>query len=180
METSGVLARSRGDREARSADRTARASIADLYDAHAASLYRYLLALLGSEQDAEDALHDLYAKLARQNLAGIRDPRAYLFTSARRQAVQVMRERSRRAEQPDSVSWLDATATDPADCALALDLDRALGRLPAEQREVVYLHITEGLSFREIAAACRLPANTAASRHRLAIAKLRSLLEGGE
>jgi len=181
MESSRVLTGSHREEAERSGDRPARAAgIADLYDAHGAGLYRYLLAVLGSAQDAEDALHDVFAKLARHDLARIRDPQAYLFTAARRQAVQVLRERSRRRDHEDATSWLDVAVADPADRALALDLDRALGQLPAEQREVIYLHVTEGHSFPEIASACRIPLNTAASRYRLAIAKLRSLLEGGE
>jgi RNA polymerase sigma-70 factor (ECF subfamily) len=180
MERVQVLGGSRRKVAQQSTDRTAPASIEDLYDAHGGSLYRYLLAVLGSAQDAEDALQDVFAKLARHDVARIRDPQAYLFAAARRQAVQVLRERSRRREHDDADSWLDVAAADPADRALALDLDRALQRLPAEQREVVYLHVTEGLSFREIAAACGIPPNTAASRYRLALAKLRTLLEGGE
>lgn len=181
MESSGVFTGSHREAAERSGDRPARAAgIADLYDAHGGSLYRYLLAALGSAQDAEDALHDVFAKLARHDLARIRDPQAYLFTAARRQAVQVLRERGRRREHDDAASWLDVARADPADRALALDLARALGQLPAEQREVVYLHVTEGRSFREIAASCRIPLNTAASRYRLALAKLRTLLEGGE
>ncbi|MFB3881138.1 MAG: RNA polymerase sigma factor [Armatimonadota bacterium] len=163
-----------------SADRTAPATLASLYDLHSAGLYRYLLALLGSEADAEDALHDVFAKLARHDLGRIRDTQAYLFAAARRQGIQVLRDRGRRRDHEPEVSWLDLPAADPEDLALALDLDRALRRLPPEQREVICLHVAEGLSFREISAACRIPLNTAASRYRLAIARLRALLEGGD
>jgi RNA polymerase sigma-70 factor (ECF subfamily) len=48
--------------------------------------------------------------------------------------------------------------------------------LPAEQREVLLLHVWGDLTFREIAEILDLPANTVASRYRYALAKLRRVL----
>jgi RNA polymerase sigma-70 factor (ECF subfamily) len=56
-------------------------------------------------------------------------------------------------------------------------VSRALSRLPDDQREVVILKIYQGLSFSEIAAICGSSVNTAASRYRYALAKLRRHLE---
>ena len=51
-----------------------------------------------------------------------------------------------------------------------------MGELPPEQREVVHLKLWEGLTFEEIAAALEIPPNTAASRYRYGLDKLRELL----
>ncbi len=60
-------------------------------------------------------------------------------------------------------------------------VEDALRALPSEQREVVYLKVYEGLTFREIGERCGVGANTAASRYRYALEALRSVLEpGGE
>jgi len=48
-------------------------------------------------------------------------------------------------------------------------IDDALKRLPAEQREVVYLKVFEGMTFQEIADRCEISINTAGSRYRYAI-----------
>ena len=48
--------------------------------------------------------------------------------------------------------------------------------LPAAQREVVFLRHFAALSFREIGEVCHIPTFTAASRHRLAINRLKALL----
>ena len=48
-----------------------------------------------------------------------------------------------------------------------------LSRLPAEQREVIYLHDFADLSFREIGRVVGVPLFTAASRYRLGIGRLR-------
>jgi len=90
------------------------------------------------------------------------------------------RRRSDREAAAAQVSWLDAERCLAEDRALAIDLDRALCALSAEQREVVVLHITEGMTFREIAELCAIPPDTAASRYRLAIGKMRAILKGGE
>jgi RNA polymerase sigma-70 factor (ECF subfamily) len=55
-------------------------------------------------------------------------------------------------------------------------IESALARLPEEQRAVLVLKTWGGLTFPQIAAALEIPANTAASRYRYAVEKLRELL----
>ena len=52
----------------------------------------------------------------------------------------------------------------------------ALASLPEEQRAVIHLKIWENLTFARIAVVLDIPANTAASRYRYALEKLRGLL----
>jgi RNA polymerase sigma-70 factor (ECF subfamily) len=59
-------------------------------------------------------------------------------------------------------------------------LTRALTTLPAAQREVIALKIDGGLTFAEIAAVIGTSANTAASRYRYALEKLRAALATNE
>jgi RNA polymerase sigma-70 factor (ECF subfamily) len=156
-------------------------SLAAVYDAHAGALYRYLVSFLGDPEEAEDALQEVFLNLARRPERGhIRDLRPYLFRAAHNQAIMLMRRRSRHEEVPVALSWIDLEACKPADCELALDVDRALRQLPPEQRAVVALKMGEDLTFREIGQVLRIPKNTAASRYRLALARLRVLLEGDQ
>jgi RNA polymerase sigma-70 factor (ECF subfamily) len=55
-------------------------------------------------------------------------------------------------------------------------LEFALQKLPAEQREVVVLKLWQELTFEEISQICQIPVNTAASRYRYGLDKLRHLL----
>ena len=48
-------------------------------------------------------------------------------------------------------------------------------KLPADQREIVYLHYFEGLTFREIAEIMGISINTALGRMRYAIINLRKM-----
>lgn len=56
------------------------------------------------------------------------------------------------------------------------ELAAAVAALPAEQREVIALKIDGGLTFAEIAAVMHTSLNTAASRYRYALEKLRASL----
>ena len=54
----------------------------------------------------------------------------------------------------------------------------ALARLPEDQREVLALKTEGELTFEEIGLVLGIPANTAASRYRYALEKLRAALGG--
>ncbi len=56
-------------------------------------------------------------------------------------------------------------------------LSRALASLPEDQRAVIALKVDGGLTFERIATALNVSANTAASRYRYALEKLRAALE---
>jgi RNA polymerase sigma-70 factor (ECF subfamily) len=58
-----------------------------------------------------------------------------------------------------------------------LALERAIRELPAEQREVVHLHVFEGWTFQEVADASGESINTIASRYRYALVRLRDMLQ---
>jgi len=157
-------------------------NLAEAYDSYSAPLFRYLLAMLRCEPDAEDAMQELFCALARADLGRVRDLQAYLFEAARSQAMMVLRARRRSDREAGAaqVSCLDPERCLAEDRALAIDVDRAVCALPAEQREVVVLHLFEGFSFREMAELCGIPQNTAASRYRLALSRLREMLKGGD
>ena len=55
-------------------------------------------------------------------------------------------------------------------------MNAALGELPSEQRAVVHLKLWEGLTFEQIAESLGIPMNTAASRYRYGLDKLRQRL----
>ena len=59
-----------------------------LYDRLAGRLYRVAVSMLGSREDAEDAVQDVFISLVRSRtrLAEVRDLEAYLFASLRRAA----------------------------------------------------------------------------------------------
>lgn len=156
------------------------AALDELYDLAAADVYRLALWRTGSREDAEDVVQDVFVRVAEQahRLASIRIPRRWLLTVAHRRAVDVVRRRERRRADPvDDVPYLEATGGDPDAAVDAGRVSRIVHRLPAKQREVVLLRHFAGCTFSEIGDVTGVPTFTAASRHRLAMAKLRRELE---
>ena len=153
-----------------------------LYDAHAQALFSFLLNLTRNEADTRDLLQDLFIKLARQPdlLKDVRDERAFLIRLAHNAAIDLMRRRGTRDRHhelsgADSVD-LFAHANNPDEQAFRAALAGALAELPPDQRAVVHLKLWDGLTFEQIAEALNIPMNTAASRYRYGLDKLRERL----
>jgi len=154
-------------------------AFADLYDRFAGRLYRAALGMLGCREDAEDAVQEVFGAVlrSRQSLTTVQDLTAYLFTVLRRTAGRIAVQRNRRPVLSETAI---AEAAAPADSAWksgGLDghrLERALRTLPAEQREVIALKIDGELTFAQIGQVLGVSGNTAASRYRYGLEKLRT------
>ena len=153
----------------------------EIYDAHAGALYRYALSILGSREDAEDAVQDVFARIAREvsRLKRVRSLKAYLFTAARNSAYSRLRERQRRERDFDAVC-IEIGSADRGEQAESEALMSAFAELPVDQREVLTLKVFEQMSLREIARMTSASVNTVASRYRYGIARLRKALEADE
>jgi RNA polymerase sigma-70 factor (ECF subfamily) len=153
-----------------------------IYDEHAQALFGFLLNLTRDETDTRDLLQEIFVRLASKPdlLSGVRQPRAFLFRLAHNLAIDLLRHRSvvdrRTAELQRERKCLFAPAPDADDAALRDALSSAMGELPADQRAVVHLKLWEALTFEEIASTLDIPINTAASRYRYGIDKLRDQL----
>ena len=159
-----------------------RPSIEQLYDDHASALFAFLLNLTRNEADTRDLLQDLFIKLAREpdRLAAVREPRAYLLRLAHNAAIDLLRRRTSRERTGERLAAEAPTpfapAADPDEQVFRQQLADALGELPPDQRAVVHLKLWEGLTFEAIAALLDLSPNTAASRYRYGLDKLRGQL----
>ena len=153
-----------------------------LYDEHAQALFAFLLNFTRDEDDTRDLLQELFIKLARQPglLRGAREQRAFLIRLAHNAAIDLMRRRGTQDKYHEQFGAerisVFASADDPDEQSYRQALAAALGELPAEQRAVVHLKLWEGLTFEQIAETLGLPPNTAASRYRYGIDKLRERL----
>jgi RNA polymerase sigma-70 factor (ECF subfamily) len=162
-------------------------ALEELYDLAARRLYGFALWSTGSAHDAADIVSEVFVRVVEQGprLHRVRSPRAWLLTVTRRLAVDLARERRRRPTEPlepatdvGDTTLLIAPLTDPD---RALDASRAsamLARLPVGQRQVVFLRHHADCTYAAIGRILGIPTFTAASRYRLAIRRLRQLLEG--
>ncbi len=152
------------------------AALEQIYSLLSRELYGLALWRTGNASEAEDAVQDVFVRLAnpKLDLRRVRDPRAYLLTMARRAAVDRLRGRSPGESLEDlTAEFLTAPEEDPALVVDAAAACKWLSRLDEAQREVLFLRQYADLSFRRIGAITGVSTFTAASRHRLAILKLR-------
>jgi RNA polymerase sigma-70 factor, ECF subfamily len=142
--------------------------------------------------DAEDVVQEAFLRFWRARERGdrtiatqpIEDPVAYLFACVNRAAMDWQRGGRRRGVRENSVAAARFEASSDA-AMLSGPLEReerraaveaALARLPEPQREVLVLKVWAGLSFPQIGQALGVPPDTAASRYRYGLAKLREQL----
>jgi len=153
-----------------------------LYDEHAQPLFAFLLNFTRDEADTRDLLQEVFVKLAREPklLDSVREERAFLIRLAHNAAIDLIRRRGTRERTKENfaaeIISPFAQTNDPDEKVFRDELAVALGELPEEQRTVVHLKLWEGLTFEEIADALEIPPNTAASRYRYGLDKLRGRL----
>jgi RNA polymerase sigma-70 factor (ECF subfamily) len=147
-------------------------------DEHGAALILFARQWVWSRADAEDVVQDAFVHFWRSREKA-RDPTAYLYTCVRNGAVHWQRSRARQFRREEAAARPEAQtlfAGPLEQDERRLIIAAALNNLPEGQREVLVMKIWGGLSFPQIALALEVSANTAASRYRYALAKLREAL----
>jgi RNA polymerase sigma-70 factor (ECF subfamily) len=153
-----------------------------LYDRFAVRMYRAAVRILGSREDAEDVVQDVFlaAVRSRERLGDVRDLTAYLFAALHRAAGRCALRRA-RALQLSPAAVEEAIAPIPQSPSEIPDrqrLEQAVRALPDEQREVLTLKIDGELTFAQIAQVMEVSISTAASRYQYALRKLKTSLTG--
>ena len=135
--------------------------------------------------DAEDVVQDAFVNFWRGGRHRADDPRAYLFASVKRAAMDARRGRLRRDRREDEAARRRHADVPLFGCVVERDewraaVESALAGLPDAQREVIVLKVWGGLTFPQIAGVTGVPVNTAASRYRYGLAALRTTLGDGQ
>jgi RNA polymerase sigma factor (sigma-70 family) len=125
-----------------------------LIDAHGADVLGFLRAMAGP-QDAEDVFQDTYlAALRAYPKADPRNLRAWIFTIARRKAIDHHRGRARRPEPVGDVERQGAAeGPDARGGSRDGEVWPLVAALPAKQRAAVALRFVADLRYREIGVA---------------------------
>lgn len=155
----------------------------EIFDSMGDRLFNYLAIKLNSPLDAEDVLQEVFCRLVRYRVRFrfIRNPSAYVFRAARNEALRFLRKRGKNPETYHSAEGLAEVIQDNLiglENEALNEVAKGLTLVPEDQREVIILKFFEGLTFKEIASVCDVSVNTAASRFRYGMQKLRQLLEG--
>lgn len=121
-------------------------------------LVQRLTRRLGSPDLAREALHETWLRLERPgSLQPVSNPDAYLYRAALNAATNMRVAENRRLnpveidailEIPDEAPGADRIAEGQAELKR---LDRALARLPARSRKVIYAWLLEDISYDDLA-----------------------------
>ncbi|MFA5864900.1 MAG: sigma-70 family RNA polymerase sigma factor [Phycisphaerae bacterium] len=155
-------------------------ALACIYDECADKLYRYALMILADASAAEDVVHQVFVKLLkmdhkRENIGSYDH---YLRTAVRNECYRIIEKRQNKEIELSAVeSILEFTESTASNEEERLIVEKAIRTLPPDQREVVHLKIYEDMTFQQIADLLGISLNTAASRYRYAMDKLRNMLE---
>lgn len=163
-------------------------ALAVLVERHSPALYRVALSTTGQPADAEDVVQEVWRRVVRK-AGGFRGDslRGWLFRICRNHLIDRSRGRRPALCLDESIGDGEMTRLDvlpgngiAPDAAAerhewCTQLAAAVDSLPPEQKTVFLLR-AEGLDFKEIAVAQRIPLNTALARMHYAVGKLRKSL----
>lgn len=153
-------------------------------------LFQFIYRSVGSQAAAEDVLQDTFMRVIRMNQSYQQQAKfsTWLYTIARNLCVDHARRGKHRnhasLDAPmggdDTSTLLDRQAAPGGgqdallgDAEFSAALQRLLAQLPQDQREVFIMRELQDLSFKEIAEITGSSENTAKSRMRYALEKLR-------
>jgi RNA polymerase sigma-70 factor (ECF subfamily) len=129
------------------------------FEEHRVHLRSVAYRMLGSLNEADDAVQEAWLRLSRADTGGVRDLRAWLTTVVSRVCLDMLRSRSTRREDPLDVHVPDPIVTrvddDPAEHAVLADsvgiaLLVVLDTLPPAERLAFVLHDVFAFPFDQI------------------------------
>ncbi len=161
----------------RAGDRDAFEEVVDRYGLQ---LLRTARLILRDEALAEDAIQETFLK-AWQRIGSLRDedPGPWLTRIAMNESISTYRRRHRFQALTERFGRLRSSKPEVSSEA-RLDLAHALDQLTAEQRAALALHYYQDLSVEDTARMLKVPVDTAKSRLKTALRRLRELTGSAE
>lgn len=127
-----------------------RSKFEQLYLEYKGLMFHVAFDILHNEQDAEDAVHQAFIKIA-ENIKKIDEPmcpktHSYVVTIVENQSIDQYRKQQKR----QTVKLIDETHGISVQYDSASDLTKCILKLPARYREMILLRYHQGYTVREI------------------------------
>lgn len=155
-----------------------------LFKQHYRAMYRLASILLHDDDESKDIVHDVFARLLVEQVELNEDTaQYYLLLSVRNQCLNVIRNRKIHEQIHKYMLPVDEVEhTSPEELEREIDVLKAgINKLfPPICREIIRLHFTENLPFREIAVRLGVSETTIYKHLRSALDQLRQSLKNAE
>jgi RNA polymerase sigma-70 factor, ECF subfamily len=152
-------------------------ALGEFYDLYAGLVNGIALRVLRDATESEDVVQEVFVQIWRQATRydpGRGSPEAWICTMTRTRALDRLRRRAARREEPGEAAPATSARPRPEE---ALAVRKALDGLSADQRRALELAYYEGLTQSEIATHLNEPLGTVKTRIRAAMIRLREALE---
>ncbi len=151
---------------------------AEVFGKYRRQLGAFIARRIPSREEAEDILQDVFMRFVQTDaLNPVTQVAAWLFRAARNRIID--HSRKRREERMPQMRGQDEESSPEMEYLRTLvweEIEKALGELPAAQRDVFELTEMEGFTFRELAEDTGIPVATLLSRKHYAVKHLRNRL----
>lgn len=156
--------------------------VVELYERYQLRVFRYLYYQIGDQQTAEDLTSEVFIRMINALHDYNQEKfsfQAWLFRIARNLSIDHFRRTNIRMDVRLDENQI-ATHDDPLDLVeqglTSEQLGRALGRLSANQRDVVIMRFVNGMSIREVAEVMNKSQDSIKGLQRRALLALREIL----
>ena len=172
--------------------RQEQAALSLLYDRYARMMYSLAYKILGTAEEAEEVVLDVFSQVWRtaERYDSQRSRTdSWLFLLTRSRALDRIRRRQRKAKVIEAATIatkvsLTTSGITPEEALMITDRHQqvklALAQIPPEQRQIIELAYYQGLSQSQIAKQTGISLGTVKTRVRLGLSKLKQLLKESE
>ena len=147
-------------------------SLIKFYEITKSDVYAFILSIIKNKEDAEDIFQEVYIKVyeGADMYQAYGKPLAWLLTIAKNLCYMKLRGKEETVDIDDMYNLSNEVEN-------KLILKAIFENVSDEERNIIVLHIVNGLKHREIAKILDLSLSTVLSKYHRAIKKLRKILE---
>ncbi|MBN2593219.1 MAG: sigma-70 family RNA polymerase sigma factor [Sedimentisphaerales bacterium] len=158
-------------------------ALARIYEKYKTDMLVLAMVLLDDKSAAEDVLHDVFLSFVQNiekfSLTG--SLKGYLLTCLANRSRNLNKSKCRQSIKLNPEEPVCSNSDEPLRTIVCNEqlqqLSCAMAQLPYEQREAIMLHFQAGMTFGTIGGSLGISVNTAKSRYRYGLDKLRQILD---
>lgn len=150
--------------------------IGDIYDLMYNEVYRYIYSIVHAKEYAQDLTHDTFIQIYKNAhlYKGNGHAKAWIITISRNITYMSLRKSSREQVVDYHIDSVDESINDIHDKMM---IEKMMNILCQEEREIIILHVVEGLTFKEISQVMDLKLSTVLNKYHRSLKKIRKSLE---